>query len=851
MRNICIAILLILSNWAVAQTETISLLMEGTEMYYSNSGCSDACGLPDPRWRISAYVPNAGSYAWNKDANNFSCGWSNGYGIPMTNWVVAYNLPANNGNYANYSMDFNVVNWEEDGQVYDFCGYPDDDYCSGYLNTWNLASYFSPGYKYYNAWQEWTCGSSSWGFKFNCIWYYNTIYSGELSANQGICEGATPAPFYNLANATSGSSYQWEYSDNGWSWNVIPNSNYTTYIEPNALTATRYYRRKASWYNSHYGNYVTAYAYTTVYVTPTPQITVNQTNVSCNGNADGIIDINILNPVSGVPYSYSIDNGNSFYVNNNQFTYLSPNTYEVVVSNGNCISAATPTITITEPAPLTSALSAAPSAITAANKICAGTPIVLNATASEGTAPYTYSWWHDANATTASITVAPKVTTTYNVTIIDAHNCVSNASVSVTITALPVANAGADKTICSGSSTPIGVAGSTVNAYSWYSPTPLYNTAPYNLNTQNIATNGTRTANPPSTTANAANPATTPSVVTYILRAFSYSTGCSKQDTMLVTVHNVPAAPSFTTSVTSAGVGGNPSNANAALCEGSTVNLAVQTPATGSVYYWYLGTTASGTGINKAITIGSTTVGNYTAKTKYSSTATCYSPASSAQALSMIAAPIPTIMASAPAVTSVNTITISSPIGSLAAINLNGAVPSGTPSTWSWYFGLNATTTLTNPIVTGAGATISPYVAQITMPTTAQTRYSKLVVDYGNTCKRASVVKTLKYLIGTTANSRMGEEGEEIEESLIETNLSAIPNPTADFITISLKGVPTNTGKLQLFNLMGQMVREENVLLKEGESEMSWDLSEFSSGMYSLVFVSEEGYRLTQKVVKE
>ncbi len=73
--------------------------------------------------------------------------------------------------------------------------------------------------------------------------------------------------------------------------------------------------------------------------------------------------------------------------------------------------------------------------------ICRGESTTL--TASGGTQ---YSW--STGATTDSITVAPNVTTIYSVTVTNSFNCSLSDNITITVNASPIADAGANDTIC-------------------------------------------------------------------------------------------------------------------------------------------------------------------------------------------------------------------------------------------------------------------------------------------------------------------------------------------------------------------------------------------------------------------
>lgn len=83
--------------------------------------------------------------------------------------------------------------------------------------------------------------------------------------------------------------------------------------------------------------------------------------------------------------------------------------------------------------------------------VSAGSPLTVcegECTDLTATGGYTYDW--DTNGNTATINVCPSQTTTYYVTVTDINSCVAMDNVTVTVNPAPIANAGADQTVCAG-----------------------------------------------------------------------------------------------------------------------------------------------------------------------------------------------------------------------------------------------------------------------------------------------------------------------------------------------------------------------------------------------------------------
>jgi hypothetical protein len=111
--------------------------------------------------------------------------------------------------------------------------------------------------------------------------------------------------------------------------------------------------------------------------------------------------------------------------------------------------------------------------------IAQGTSSQLGAPATGGTEPYTYAWSATpacaegsclSSASVAQPDVTPAESTLFTVVVTDANSCSGSDSVQVTVAPPLVAEAGGDKVICSGQSTPIGLPASGGQApytYAW------------------------------------------------------------------------------------------------------------------------------------------------------------------------------------------------------------------------------------------------------------------------------------------------------------------------------------------------------------------------------------------------
>ncbi|MEI7982247.1 MAG: hypothetical protein WCI71_11385, partial [Bacteroidota bacterium] len=285
-----------------------------------------------------------------------------------------------------------------------------------------------------------------------------------------------------------------------------------------------------------------------VTVNPLPAAVAGTDRAICLGQSTQIGTA----PVTGNTYNWSSNpTGFSSTVANPSVNPLVTTTYtlnETITATG-CTKTNSVAVTVN---PLPAAVAGTDRAI------CLGQSTQIGAVPVTG---HTYSWTSNPvgySSTEANPTVNPLATTTYTLTeTITVTGCTKTNSVIVTVNPLPAANAGSDRAICLGQSTQIGAATVTGNTYNW-------------------------TSSPTGFSSTVANPSVNPLVTTtYTLTETITATGCTKTNSIIVTVNPLPAAVAGT---------------DRAICLGQSTQIGAA-PVTGNTYNW----TSSPTGFSSTV----------------------------------------------------------------------------------------------------------------------------------------------------------------------------------------------------------------------------------------------------------
>ena len=243
----------------------------------------------------------------------------------------------------------------------------------------------------------------------------------QVSTTTTSCGGSTgTASVSTSSGGTSPFTYQWSTGATGASLNGLSAGAYS-------VTATDF-------------KGCTSFANVSISETGGAALSINSsTNVSCNGNSTGAIDINVTGGTA--PYHYLWSNGST----NQDLTGLSSGNYSVLVTdNANCKASLNKTIT--QPTQLVAATS-----ITTP-PTCGNFDGTASATGTGGTGPYTYLWDPGAgtNKTTQSVSGLPAGS--YTVTVTDSKGCVMDGTVSLSNSNAPNITAVVTDVSCNGGS---------------------------------------------------------------------------------------------------------------------------------------------------------------------------------------------------------------------------------------------------------------------------------------------------------------------------------------------------------------------------------------------------------------
>jgi hypothetical protein len=352
----------------------------------------------------------------------------------------------------------------------------------------------------------------------------NPLPSPKAGFSQTICSGQSAAIG---STATPGHSYSWTSKPSGFtsgsSKAVVSPSVTTKYYLTETITTTGCSKTDS----------------VTITVNPLPAANAGGKQSICKGDSVKIG----ATAVSGSSYAWTSRPLGFTSASSNPIVKPDTTTvYYLKETNTSTGCSRTDSVAVT--------VSPLPKAATGPDKIiCFGSSATIGASAISG---HTYSWTSRPKgftSTSSIITVNPVTTTTYYLTENNTSTgCSKTDSVTVTVNPLPAAKAGANQSICLGQSTSIGDGAVSGNSYAW-------------------------TSKPVGFSSNKSNPAVYPVVTTtYYLTETVNATGCSKTDSVTVTVNTLPVADA---------------GKDTFMCESGSVNIGSMTKPAGLTYSWW------------------------------------------------------------------------------------------------------------------------------------------------------------------------------------------------------------------------------------------------------------------------
>ncbi|MCB0559738.1 MAG: hypothetical protein KDD09_12385, partial [Phaeodactylibacter sp.] len=251
-----------------------------------------------------------------------------------------------------------------------------------------------------------------------------------------VCEGETGTLTATPSGGLNCNAVQWQFRPGtSGAWTNISGATGNTYTTDNALTAGTYqYRASLVCTGVNCNNDVSNII--TFTVNGLPLLDAGPNLDKCPENSLPI-DANVTSGTA--PYTYAwTATGGSFVdasIEDPVYNMMAPGTYTLTLSvtDANGCMATNQLMVTVNPSPSLDA--------GAAQTICEGESADLSATASGGTAPYTFTW--DIPATGANQTVSPTPAAyanesfTYNVTVTDANGCTATDAVTVSVLSTP------------------------------------------------------------------------------------------------------------------------------------------------------------------------------------------------------------------------------------------------------------------------------------------------------------------------------------------------------------------------------------------------------------------------------
>ena len=269
---------------------------------------------------------------------------------------------------------------------------------------------------------------------------YSTIPAANAGVDQAICLNQT-ATF----NATGLAPYTWTMTNYANSGIAAPVTGSTLVVTP---TAPGTYTYQVNVQNS-VGCTNNDQAVLTIYALPVVNAGVDQT--ICNASPV------TLSGSGAVTYAWTTTHPNLTLSNATPFFPSQTATYTVVGTNINGCQNQDVVVVNVLPQPIVNAGQD--------QTICAGTPVILNATTTLASptavvSPFTWTGGYANNSQ-----FVPANSQTLTVSVVGANGCTNQDQMSITVLALPTVNAGVDQTICAGTGATLNATGAAT--YVW------------------------------------------------------------------------------------------------------------------------------------------------------------------------------------------------------------------------------------------------------------------------------------------------------------------------------------------------------------------------------------------------
>lgn len=85
-------------------------------------------------------------------------------------------------------------------------------------------------------------------------------------------------------------------------------------------------------------------------------------------------------------------------------------------------------------------------------------------------------------------------------------------------------------------------------------------------------------------------------------------------------------------------------------------------------------------------------------------------------------------------------------------------------------------------------------------------------------------------------------------EEYLKNSIKIFPNPTSDLVNISLSTNTQESGRVEIYNAMGELLLSNSLELEQGENSYQFDVSSFSSGVYSVRITVDDSQVLKQLI---